>query len=84
MNLEGIKLTQEQVRCKNVIIDLAITYLFAKDKLNKKDDCGITEEEVKQLETELRKVIAEADKLYGKWFTERCLEIARTLTGMIY
>ena len=35
MNLEGIKLTQEQVRCKNIIIDLAVTYLFAKDKLNK-------------------------------------------------
>jgi hypothetical protein len=82
MNLKGIKLTQEQVRCKNKIIDLAITYLVAKDKFKKGDDCGITAEELKQMETELQKLIADADKLYGKWFIDRCMEIARSLTGL--
>ena len=80
INLEGIKLTQEQVRCKNKIIDFAIAYLFAKDKLKKGEDCGITAEELKQMETELQKVIADAKKLYGKWFTDRCMEIAASLT----
>ena len=80
INLEGIKLTQEQIRCKNKIIDFAIAYLFAKDKFNKGEDCGITAEELKQMETELQKVIADTDKLYGKWFTDRCMEIARSLT----
>ena len=84
MNLEGIKLTQEQVRCKNQIIDFAIAYLFAKDKLKKGEDCGITAEELVQMESELQKLIADAGKLYGKWFTDRCMEIARSLTDIKY
>jgi len=82
MNIEGIKLTQEQVRAKNQIIDLAITYLSANDKFHKDKHCGITPETLQQMEAELQQLMANAEKLYGKWFADRCMEIARTLTGI--
>ena len=82
MNLEGIKLTQEQVRCKNQIIDFAIAYLFAKDKLKKGEDCGVTAEELKQMEAELQKLMNNAETLYGKWFADRCMQIAKNLTDI--
>jgi len=84
MNLEGIKLTQEQVRCKNKIIDLAITYLCAKEKFEKNKACGITAEELKQMAAELQELIVEAEHLYGQWFADRCMEIAKTLTDIKY
>ena len=83
MNIKNIKLTQDQAHCKNQIIDLAITYLVAKKELTKNKNTKITAEDLQQLEIELQKLIADADKLYGKWFTDRCMEIAKALTESI-
>ena len=81
-----MKITQEQVRLKNDIVDTYIKYAaaYSKFKKNKKTKPAIAVKYLKAadpLAAKLKILKTKATTLYGEYFTNRCLEIGKTLWG---
>jgi hypothetical protein len=64
------EVTQEHIRAKNKIVDFALKLWDKKH-------------EIAESEKELQQMFINAEKLYGKWFTDRCKEIITAITDVM-
>jgi len=74
-----VKLTQEQIKVFNKIVTAAINLYEIESKLKKDKENSALLQEAKKVRTKLDKLVNIGAKQYGKWFSDRCLEVAKSL-----